>query len=124
ERILLHDIGAAPLPYTLICCQGRSRRLGSPDHSDRPDNQTRTAMGEQRLWEKSYPPGVRWDVPVATAPLPRLFDEATATWGVKTGLEYRDTAISFTELRQTVDALAASFLQHDIGPGSTVALYL
>jgi long-chain acyl-CoA synthetase len=81
-------------------------------------------MGEQRLWEKSYPPGVRWDVPVATAPLPRLFDDATATWGAKTALEYRDTAISYTELRHTVDALATSFLQHDIGPGSTVALYL
>ena len=27
-------------------------------------------MGEERLWEKSYPPGVRWDAPIEMAPLP------------------------------------------------------
>src|SRR5215475_8121397 len=71
----------ASLPYTLTCCQGRAARLGSADHKDRPDNQTRTAMGEQRLWEKSYPAGVRWDAPVKTASLPSMFDDFTAEWG-------------------------------------------
>ena len=31
-------------------------------------------MGEERLWEKSYPPGVRWDAPIEMATLPALFD--------------------------------------------------
>ena len=34
-------------------------------------------MGEERPWEKSYPPGVRWDALIETAPLPVLFDAFT-----------------------------------------------
>jgi len=34
-------------------------------------------MGEERPWEKSLPPGVRWDALIETAPLPALFDAFT-----------------------------------------------
>ena len=80
-------------------------------------------MGE-RLWEKSYPAGIRWDAPIERAPLTALLDAATDTWGPKAALEYRDTTITYAELRRAVDALAASFMQRGVGPGTAVALYL
>src|SRR5262245_41217811 len=81
-------------------------------------------MGEQRLWEKSYPPGVRWDAPIETVPLPQMFDAFTETWGPKPALEYRDRQISYADLRAAVDAVASGFLDLGVRPGTSVALYL
>ena len=54
-------------------------------------------MGEQRLWEKSYPPGVRWDAPIDIATLPALFDAFTAKWAAKPAFEFRDHRSSYTD---------------------------
>lgn len=81
-------------------------------------------MGEQRLWEKSYPPGVRWDAPISTSPLPALFDAFTAKWGAKTALEYRDRTTTYAELREAVDAVASGLMDLGVRPGAAVALYL
>ena len=81
-------------------------------------------MGETRLWEKSYPPGVRWDTPIATASLPAVFDEFTDKWAGKPALEYRDQRISFAELRKSADAFASGLMDLGIGSGHAVALYL
>src|SRR5262245_59726729 len=81
-------------------------------------------MGEQRPWEKSYPPGVRWDVRIETAPLPSMFDDFTAKWGPKPALEYRDRRTSYAELRAAVDAVASGLIDLGVGPGTAIALYL
>src|SRR6476659_2279541 len=81
-------------------------------------------MGAERPWEKSYPPGVRWDAPSETATLPALFDVFTATWGPKPALEYRDRKTSYTELRAGVEAAASGLMDLGVGPGTSVALYL
>jgi long-chain acyl-CoA synthetase len=81
-------------------------------------------MGEQRAWEKSYPPGVRWDVPIEMVPLPELFDTFTDAWSAKPALEYHDRTISFAELRAAVDAVASGLLDLGAQPGTAVALYL
>ena len=81
-------------------------------------------MGAARPWEKSYPPGVRWDAPIATATLPAMFDEITTKWADKPALEYGDRTISYRELRDGVEALASGFMDLGVGPGSVVALYL
>ena len=81
-------------------------------------------MGAERPWEKSYPPGVRWDAPIATATLPAMFDEMTAKWADKPALEYRDRTISYRELRAGVEALASGLMDLGVGPGTSVALYL
>ena len=60
-------------------------------------------MGEQRPWEKSYPPGVRWDAPVEMLPLPELFDRFTSRWSAKPAIEYRDRRITYAELRAAVE---------------------
>jgi long-chain acyl-CoA synthetase len=81
-------------------------------------------MGDQRPWEKSYPPGVRWDAPIEMLPLPQMFDAFTEKWGPKPAFEYRDHKTSYAELRTAVDAVAAGLMDLGVGPGTAVALYL
>ena len=81
-------------------------------------------MGAGRPWEKSYPPGVRWDAAIETATLPALFDAFTAKWGPKPALEYRDRRTSFAELRTGVEAIASGLMDLGVGPNTSVALYL
>jgi long-chain acyl-CoA synthetase len=81
-------------------------------------------MGAQRPWEKSYPPGVRWDAPIEMAPLLTLFDAFTEEWAAKPALEYRDRKTTYAELRAGVEAVASGLMQLGLGPGTAVALYL
>jgi long-chain acyl-CoA synthetase len=81
-------------------------------------------MGEEHPWQKSYPPGVRWDAPIETAPLNSLFDAFTEKWTARPALEYRDAQISYSGLRAAVDALAAGLAEIGITAGTTVALFL
>ncbi|WP_428248712.1 dicarboxylate--CoA ligase PimA [Ferrovibrio sp.] len=75
-------------------------------------------------WEKSYPPGMCWDAPITRSSLPAMLRRAVAEFGSGTILDYRDTAISFTELGQKAEAFAAALIGAGIGKGDTVALYL
>jgi long-chain acyl-CoA synthetase len=81
-------------------------------------------MGEARPWEKSYPPGVRWDAVIETVTLPLLLDAATEKWTAKFALEYRDRKTSYAELRAGVEAVTSGLMELGVGPGTSVALYL
>jgi long-chain acyl-CoA synthetase len=81
-------------------------------------------MAEERLWEKSYPAGVRWDAPIEMLPLPELFDRFTTQWAAKPAIEYRDRTSSYSELRRAVDEAASGLLELGLRPGGAVALYL
>ncbi|HWV81817.1 MAG TPA: dicarboxylate--CoA ligase PimA [Hyphomicrobiaceae bacterium] len=75
-------------------------------------------------WEKSYPPGVRWDAPIEVGTLPALLARAVARYGEKPAFEYRERKISYREFGRRVDALAAGLLRLGIAKGDRVALYL
>jgi long-chain acyl-CoA synthetase len=81
-------------------------------------------MGEERAWEKSYPPGVRWDAPIEMRPLPELLDRSTQSWPGKTAVEYRDNTITYAELGRAVDETASGLMELGLRPGDAVALYL
>ena len=81
-------------------------------------------MGDSRLWQKSYPSGLRWDTPIATSTLPAFFDALTERWKSKFAIEYRDNRISYEELAQRVDAVASGLMGLGVKPGTAVALYL
>jgi long-chain acyl-CoA synthetase len=75
-------------------------------------------------WEKSYPKGVDWGVPLPGGTLPALFDRAVATYGDMNALEYRDRIISYREFGRLVERAAAGFAALGVKPGTAVGLYL
>jgi len=81
-------------------------------------------MAVERPWEKSYPPGVRWDSQLEISTLPALLDEAVRRFADRTAIEYRDHCISYAELARTSDALAAALIGLGVKSGVSVALYL
>ena len=81
-------------------------------------------MGAERPWEKSYPPGVRWDAPSRRRRCRRCSMPSPPTWAAKPALEYRDRKTSYAELRAGVDAVASGLMDLGVGPGTSVALYL
>ncbi len=76
-----------------------------------------------RPWEKSYPPGLSWDAPIATSALGQIIDRATA-FGARPALEFRGRELGYAELAGMVDRAAASLLRRGIGKGTRIALYL
>ena len=75
-------------------------------------------------WEASYPPGVRWDVPLPAGTLPALLDRAVATYGNRPALEFRGQRMTFADLGARVDRLARGLAALGILPGDAVALLL
>ena len=75
-------------------------------------------------WEKSYPPGMSWDMPVDISTLPALLREAVARYGPKPALEFRGRTISYDELLHGAEIVAEAFLRAGYGRDASIALYL
>ena len=75
-------------------------------------------------WERSYPPGLRWDAPIATTTLTALMRTAVAKHGDKPFIEFRGQRTSFRSFGEQVERAAAGFQSLGVGPGVSVALYL
>ncbi|GIZ51420.1 dicarboxylate--CoA ligase PimA [Noviherbaspirillum aridicola] len=78
----------------------------------------------QQPWVRNYPPGVRWDAPLETMPVPRLLDEAVARWPQQPALDFMGRRISYAELQQLVHRAAHGFQQLGVKPGVHVGLFL
>jgi long-chain acyl-CoA synthetase len=74
--------------------------------------------------EKFYPPGVHWDDPIARGTLPDLMSKAAADFGARPAIEFRDRPISYAELEEKVETVAAAFLRAGCGKDTSVALFL
>ncbi len=81
-------------------------------------------MTRPYLWEKSYPPGVRWDTPIQASTVPALFAASVERHGNRTAIEYLDRPITYAELDASVAKVAAGLMGLGIGKGKAVALYL
>jgi long-chain acyl-CoA synthetase len=75
-------------------------------------------------WERSYPPGVRWDAPIESGTIPGLLDRAAARFGDGTAIEYFDKHISYRELAELTNRAAAGLARLGVGRDTPVALYL
>ena len=80
--------------------------------------------GRPFAWEKSYPPGMSWDMPVRTSTIPALLREAADIYGPRAALEFRGRTITYADLLRQAETLAGAFGRAGIGRGSAVALYL
>jgi long-chain acyl-CoA synthetase len=74
--------------------------------------------------EQFYPEGVRWDDAIARGTLPDLLSKAATEFGDRPALEFRDRAISYSELEAMAELAAASFLRAGYGRDTSVALFL
>src|SRR5579862_4833284 len=74
--------------------------------------------------EQFYPKGVRWDDAIERGTVPDLLSKAARDFGARPLIEFRDRAISYTELERLADVAASAFLRAGFGKGTTVALFL
>jgi long-chain acyl-CoA synthetase len=74
--------------------------------------------------EQFYPEGVRWNDTITRGTLPDLLSVASAEFGARPALEFRDRPISYTELEALVETAASAFLRAGYGKNTSVALFL
>jgi long-chain acyl-CoA synthetase len=75
-------------------------------------------------WLKHYPKGVPAEVEAPLISVPALFEQATDKYAKKTALIFYGKKISYAELKDQIDRLAAALADLGITKGDTVALYL
>jgi long-chain acyl-CoA synthetase len=80
----------------------------------------------ERIWHRSYPPGVPFEVDVdAYHSIADLFDRSVAKFGTRTAFVNMDTSISYSELERVSGDFGAYLqLALKLQPGARVALML
>ena len=77
------------------------------------------------VWEKSYPPGVRWDTPLPPAVLlESLLESAATKWPDRTAIDFYDRTFNFRELEDLATRAAKGLQALGVGPGVHVGLHL
>ena len=75
-------------------------------------------------WEKSYPPGVKWELDIPKKALHQIFEESCAQYGDKPFTDFLDKVMTFADYKTASDRAAAGFQKLGVGPGVNVGLYL
>ncbi|MEZ5531471.1 MAG: long-chain fatty acid--CoA ligase [Steroidobacteraceae bacterium] len=78
----------------------------------------------ERRWIGSYPPGVRWDIPVEPAPAWRLIDDAAARWPDRPAVAFHGRQLTYAKLHALIARAAAGLQRLGVTPGQRIALYL
>jgi long-chain acyl-CoA synthetase len=77
-----------------------------------------------RPWLAHYAPGVPADVDVPLKSVPQAFDEATARAPGRTAVVFYGRSVTYGELRDATDRLAAALAALGVSKGDCIALYL
>ena len=77
-----------------------------------------------RPWLAAYPPGVPADFDFPKIPLTRLLDDAAASFPSRVALEFLGTTLTYRELKDVADHLAAGLAGLGVRKGDRVALVL
>jgi long-chain acyl-CoA synthetase len=75
-------------------------------------------------WIKSYPAGLRWDLPLQQSPVFELLDNAAAKWGDRPALDFMGKKTTYAELQDLANRAAKGFQKLGVKPGVNVGLYL
>ncbi len=75
-------------------------------------------------WEKSYPPGVSWDVEIIPGTIPVLIDASVVRNATRPAIDFRGRKITYAELGRDIDGVAATLLSEPPAIKKGVALYL
>jgi long-chain acyl-CoA synthetase len=76
------------------------------------------------VWEKSYPPGVRWRFAPQPQSLVDVFDAGVKTYADKPFLDFLGKRYTFRGIEGLVNRAAKGFQQIGVGPGVHVGLFL
>jgi long-chain acyl-CoA synthetase len=85
---------------------------------------THPTMVRPYPWEKSYPPGAKWDAPLRTGTLNGLLADAVARFGPRALLRYADRSWTYQAFGELVDRAAAGLRTTGVGPTNPLALFL
>jgi long-chain acyl-CoA synthetase len=77
-----------------------------------------------RPWDRSYPPGLAWDTPIATGFVPDLLRDAARDFGEHPALDFMGRKITYREFEELSDRFAFGLQGIGVGPGVHVGLYL
>ena len=50
-------------------------------------------------WERSYPPGVKWELDIPKKPLHQIFEESCAQYGDRPFTDFLDKVMTFADYR-------------------------
>jgi long-chain acyl-CoA synthetase len=84
----------------------------------------REAPMSAQPWIKSYPKGVRPDVPLDISSLESVLEQAAKRFGDRAALQFMDKPMSYAELNALANRAAAGFQKLGVKPGVHVGLYL
>jgi long-chain acyl-CoA synthetase len=76
------------------------------------------------VWEKSYPPGVKWELDVPRKTIHQIFEESCAQNADRPFTDFLDKVMTFGDYKDATDRAAAGFQKLGVGPGVNVGLYL
>ncbi|MFI5033756.1 MAG: AMP-binding protein, partial [Reyranellales bacterium] len=76
------------------------------------------------VWEKSYPPGVKWELEIPKKTIHQIFEESCAQNAAKPFTDFLDKVMTFGDYKDATDRAAAGFQKLGVGPGVNVGLYL
>jgi len=71
-------------------------------------------------WEKSYPPGVKWELDVPKKTIHQIFEESCAQYGDRPFTDFLDKVMTFGDYKKASDRAAAGFQKLGVGPGSVL----
>lgn len=77
-----------------------------------------------RPWLKSYPDGVRWDMPLEPAPLHKLLEDAARDYPDRPCYDFLGRVTRYNKVLEQVRAAAAGFQALGVKPGVKVGLFL
>ena len=65
------------------------------------------------VWEKSYPPGVKWELDVPSMTIHQSFEESCARYGDRPFTDFLDKVMTFRDYKEASDRAAAGFRSVD-----------
>ncbi len=75
-------------------------------------------------WDKSYPPGVKWDTPIPTGFIPDMLRDAVRDFPERPAIDFMGRKITYREYGELSDRFAAGLQKLGVGQGVHVGLYL
>lgn len=75
-------------------------------------------------WELAYPPGLSADMEIETFPVHELVDRAAEQWPDRPAIDFRGRKISYAQLAEAINIVAARFSRLGVEKGDRIALLL